>query len=130
MSKEDKLPPPRTKEQVYEIVQEGSSLNLEGDMDYLVGQIRAALGLHPDLFVCPKDSVALKVIDIRQEGDNTAVLLSAPLDSISFTARLDEPKVSGDTKPCPACEFILDAKGECVNHRCPNWIREDLRIKE
>ena len=72
----------------------------------------------------------LKVISAHQEGDTTVLLLSAPLDSISFTARLDEPKVSGDTKPCPACEFILDAKGECVNHRCPNWIREDLRIKE
>ncbi len=126
MSQENKLPPPRTKEEVYEIVQEGLSLNLEE----VVGQLREALRLHPDLFVCPKDSVALKVIDIRQEGDATAVLLSAPLDSISITVRLDEPGVSNDTKPCPACEFILDAKGECVNHRCPNWIREDLRTKE
>lgn len=30
----------------------------------------------------------------------------------------------GEIKPCPICDFVLDPNGECVNHKCPNWIKE------
>lgn len=83
--------------------------------------LNALLGI-PSEFL--RSSPPLKVISAHQEGDTTVLLLSAPLDSISFTARLDEPKISNDIKPCPLCEFVLDPNGECVNHRCPNWIKE------
>lgn len=83
----------------------------------------------PSEFLRPSPPLG-KVVSSRQEGDTTVLLFEGQLDSIMLSARLDEPKISNDIKPCPACEFILDANGECVNHRCPNWIREDLRIKE
>lgn len=28
-----------------------------------------------------------------------------------------------DAPACPLCEFVLDPNGECVNARCPNWIK-------
>ncbi len=113
-----KLPPPPPLDLV-----SGSAIL---PLDKLLG-LDVLLGI-PSEFLRP--SPPLKVISAHQEGDTTVLLLEGQLDCISLSMRLDEPKVSGDTKPCPACEFILDANGECVNHRCPNWIREDRRIKE
>lgn len=43
-------------------------------------------------------------------------------DTVRRDLRLHEDVC--DVPACPLCEFVLDPNGECVNARCPNWIKE------
>lgn len=78
---------------------------------------------------CQPPSTAVKILALRPEGDGYLALISAPLESIHFELNVARPpNVSGvnsntDTKPCPTCGSVFDPNGECVNARCPNWIK-------
>ena len=75
----------------------------------------------------PKHTGPVKVVSMNREGDAYVALLECPIDSIDFHLKVSDGKPfedPTDTKPCPICDFVLDPNGECVNHKCPNWIKE------
>jgi hypothetical protein len=109
-------------------------LSIGGDLpsalseaDYVAERLREGLAIPKDLLIAPKHTGPVKVVSMNREGDAYVALLECPIDSIDFHLKVSDGKPfedPTDTKPCPICDFVLDPNGECVNHKCPNWIKE------